>query len=212
MITQSDFIARWSQLHNNAETSGIVGGWLKISYRIGLICTLLRITPNALTLFGLLGAIAMAFTPHSWLAVALLVFSLFCDGIDGSVAIFQKRESAMGALMDSLADRVVEALWLYVLYTLGAPSLLVLSLWLLGAVQEYARARMESLGVKSIDVVTLTERPMRASYIFIALVLWHLIGSDAITPVAAIYLALQIISVLQVSRSAYQSLRSPSRH
>lgn len=207
MITQSEFTSRWSQLHNNASTSGIVGGWLKISYRIGLVCTLLRITPNALTLLGLVSAIGMVFTPHSWIAIGLLVFSLFCDGIDGSVAIFQKRESAIGALMDSLADRIVEAIWLYVLYTLGAPSLIVLSLWLLGAVQEYARARMESLGIKSIDVVTLTERPMRASYIFVALILWHVAGSDFTTAVASMYLAIQIISVLQVSRSAYQSLR-----
>ena len=113
MLSKEEFRAKWSSLHSDAETSGIVGGWLNISYRFGLICTLLRISPNALTLFGLLGAVATAVTAHSAWAIFFLVFSLFCDGIDGSVAIFQHRDSKWGAILDSVADRISEALWFY---------------------------------------------------------------------------------------------------
>jgi CDP-diacylglycerol--glycerol-3-phosphate 3-phosphatidyltransferase len=53
MLSNQEFKAKWSSLHSDAETKGIVGAWLNISYRFGLICTLLRISPNALTYLGL---------------------------------------------------------------------------------------------------------------------------------------------------------------
>ena len=106
MISKNEFLERWSQLHSGSPVAGIVGAWLSISYRCGLIATLLRLTPNALTLLGLLAAVATAYWALSLWAIALLVFSLFCDGIDGSVAIFQKKESNRGAIFDSVADRI----------------------------------------------------------------------------------------------------------
>ena len=115
MVTKEEFYAKWSSLHSDAPVSGVVAWWLKISYRFGLIATLLRISPNALTILGLISAVITAFTATSWWALVFLVFSLFCDGIDGSVAIFQKRDSAWGATLDSVVDRVSEALWLYAL-------------------------------------------------------------------------------------------------
>ena len=57
MLSKDEFKAKWSSLHSDAETTGIVGAWLNISYRFGLICTLLRISPNALTYLGLLSAV-----------------------------------------------------------------------------------------------------------------------------------------------------------
>ena len=44
MLSKDEFKAKWSSLHSDAETTGIVGAWLNISYRFGLICTLLRIS------------------------------------------------------------------------------------------------------------------------------------------------------------------------
>ena len=52
MISKKDFYKRWSELHGNAEIAGIVHAWLAISYRLALIATLLRISPNVLTLLG----------------------------------------------------------------------------------------------------------------------------------------------------------------
>ena len=167
MMSKDEFLAKWSQLHSGSPVTGIVGAWLSISYRFGLIATLLRITPNALTLLGLLAAVATAYWALSLWAIALLVFSLFCDGIDGSVAIFQKKESARGAIFDSVADRISEAMWLVALYRIGVPAWITILLWVIASVQEYARARLSSLGVAEIGVVTPVERPVRASFIFI---------------------------------------------
>jgi CDP-diacylglycerol--glycerol-3-phosphate 3-phosphatidyltransferase len=203
MLSKEEFRAKWSSLHSDAETSGIVGGWLNISYRFGLICTLLRISPNTLTLFGLLGAVATAVTAHSAWAIFFLVFSLFCDGIDGSVAIFQHRDSKWGATLDSVADRISEALWFYALYAIGVPAWIPITLWSVAAFQEYARAKLISLGVSDIGVVTPAERPIRASFLFIVLILNQL-SLPGTTALSIAFLVVQIysfISVVRFSRS-----------
>ncbi len=203
MLSKDEFKAKWSSLHSYAETTGIVGAWLNISYRFGLICTLLRISPNALTLLGLLGAIATAVTAETAWAILFLVFSLFCDGIDGSVAIFQHRESKFGATLDSVVDRISEALWFYALYAIGVPAWIPITLWSVAAFQEYARAKLVSLGVSDIGVVTPAERPVRASFLFIVLILNQLDMPGA-TELSIVFLVLQIysfVSVVRYSRS-----------
>jgi CDP-diacylglycerol--glycerol-3-phosphate 3-phosphatidyltransferase len=203
MLSKEEFRAKWSSLHSDAETNGIVGGWLNISYRFGLICTLLRISPNALTLFGLLGAVATAVTANSAWAIFFLVFSLFCDGIDGSVAIFQHRDSKWGATLDSVADRISEALWFYALYSIGVPAWIPITLWSVAAFQEYARAKLISLGVSDIGVVTPAERPIRASFLFIVLILNQL-SLPGVNALSIAFLVVQIysfVSVVRFSRS-----------
>ena len=203
MLSKDEFKTKWSSLHSDAETTGIVGAWLNISYRFGLICTLLRISPNALTVLGLLGAVATAVTAQSAWAIVFLVFSLFCDGIDGSVAIFQHRESKFGATLDSVVDRISEALWFYALYAIGVPAWIPITLWSVAAFQEYARAKLFSLGVSDIGVVTPAERPIRASFLFIVLILNQL-SLPGVTELSIFLLLVQIysfVSVVRFSRS-----------
>ncbi len=206
MITREQFKDRWSELHNSAPTTGIVGGWLSISYRFGLLCTLLRITPNFLTMMGLVSAIGVALSPQSLWAIALIVISLFFDGIDGSVAIFQNRASNWGALLDSVVDRISEALWMYALYAIGVPAYLCIALWLVASIQEYMRARVSSLGVKDLGLVTITERPIRASFIFIVLITWH-VQLPGIEIATWAFLGASLFSAISVMRFAYSRLR-----
>jgi CDP-diacylglycerol--glycerol-3-phosphate 3-phosphatidyltransferase len=205
MLTKEAFNAKWSTLHSDAPIKGAVAWWLKISYRFGLIATLLRISPNVLTLLGLLSAAMTAFTATSWWAVLFLVISLFFDGIDGSVAIFQKRESAWGATLDSVVDRISEAFWLYALYVIGIPAWLAIALWSIAAFQEYARAKLSSLGVRDIGVVTPAERPVRASFLFIALIM-HQLDLSGVVLLSYGFLLLQIISFIVVVRFARSQL------
>jgi len=206
VITREQFNTQWSELHNSAPTSGIVGRWLAISYRFGLLCTLLRITPNVLTILGLISAAGVALISQSMWAIALIVISLFFDGIDGSVAIFQNRASNWGALLDSVVDRISEALWLYALYIIGVPAYLCIALWLVASVQEYMRARVSSLGVKDLGLVTITERPVRASFIFIVLIAWHL-DLPGIHIASWVFLGASLFSAVSVMRFAYSRLR-----
>jgi len=205
-MNQTDFFAKWSALHGNAEIKGIVKAWLKISYRSAKFVSALRITPNLLTLLGVVFAIVMAINPLSLWTIPLLVLSLYADGIDGSVAIYQNRQSQFGAVLDSIADRISEALWFYVAYRIGVPAWLVLVIYVIASTQEYARARLGGLGVSDVGVVTPAERPVRASFIFIALVAYAL-NLEIAAAVLAVLGALQLFSFYLVCRWAYNSLR-----
>jgi archaetidylinositol phosphate synthase len=206
-MNKADFLAKWSALHGNAEIKGIVKAWLNISYGSARFMSALRITPNLLTLLGIVFAIAMAVNPLSLWTIPLLVLSLYADGIDGSVAIYQNRESQFGAILDSVADRISEALWFYVAYRIGAPAWIVLLTYVIASTQEYARARLGGLGVSEVGVVTPAERPVRASFIFIALVAYA-IDFNLVTFTLAVLSALQVFSFYLVSRWAHNSLRN----
>jgi len=205
-MKREEFFASWSQLHLGAEIKGIVKGWLSISYVIARGLNALRITPNVLTLLGVLTATAALFYPYSVIALVFLVLSLICDGVDGSVAIVSSKVSKFGATLDAIADRVTEALWFFALYQWGIASEICLALFALALTQEYARARMASLGFHEIGVVTIAERPVRASAIAIFMVLDLLNFSFA--PVAIyIFTAMATFSVYQVMRAARRHLQ-----
>ncbi|MFM2364544.1 MAG: hypothetical protein RLY79_213 [Actinomycetota bacterium] len=206
-MNQTEFFAKWSALHGSAEIKGIVKAWLKISYGSAKFMTALRITPNLLTLFGIVFAIAMAANPLALWTIPLLVLSLYADGIDGSVAIYQNRATHFGAILDSVADRISEALWFYVAYRIGAPAWLVLITYVIASTQEYARARLGGLGIKDVGVVTPAERPVRASFIFVALVAYA-IDLNLVSLIMSALGALQIFSFYLVGRWAYNCLRN----
>ena len=194
-------------MHGGAEIKGIVKAWLAISFASAKALSKLRITPNILTLLGIVFAVAMAANPLSLWAIPLLVLSLYADGIDGSVAIFQRRESSFGAILDASADRISEALWFYVAYRIGAPAWLVLGIYVIASTQEYARARLVGLGISDLGVVTPAERPVRASFIFIALVAFAF-NLNLVTTAISLLFALQVWSFFLVTRFAHNSLRN----
>ena len=74
-------------------------------------------------------------------------------------------------------------------------------MWTIASTQEYARARLASLGYSEIGVVTPTERPVRAIFV-IAVTLLFLLGYDYATQVAIAFALLQLFSVLMVMRMA----------
>ena len=206
VLTQEEFEARWSAIHGGAEIKGAVAWWLSISYHMARICSALRISPNFLTLLGLLTAVAMAFSDYAEIALLLLVTSLIFDGIDGSVAIVQERESNWGSLLDSLADRISEAFWLYMGWRLGIPAWVVITMWTIASTQEYARARLASLGHREIGVVTPTERPVRAIFMAFALI-FYIFDIPGTVQLSYAFLALLTFSFLKVMKVASLILR-----
>jgi archaetidylinositol phosphate synthase len=204
-MKREEFFSSWSKLHLDAEIKGIVKGWLSISYVIARVLSALRITPNVLTLLGVLTAMAALFYPFSVVALIFLVLSLICDGVDGSVAIVSGKVSRFGATLDAIADRITEGLWFFALYQWGIAPEFCLALFSLALTREYARARMASLGFHEIGVITIAERPVRASAIAIFMVLDLLNFSFA--PVAIyIFTAMATFSVYQVMRAARRHL------
>ena len=204
-MNEEQFKERWSELHGGADTEGVVGGWLSFSYQVARVCVALRITPNLLTFLGLGTAIAMGLSKYAAIALLLLVISLFFDGIDGSVAILRGTESKWGELLDSLADRISEAFWLYMGWRLGIPAWVVITMWTIASTQEYARARLASLGHREIGVVTPTERPVRAIFMAFALI-FYIFDIPGTVQLSYAFLALLTFSFLKVMKVASQVL------
>ena len=206
-MDKNEFYATWSNLHGGAKIEGIVKTWLQISYASAKFLSKLRVTPNLLTFAGLFFAIALWQFANSWAAALFLVLSLFFDGIDGSLAILQKKTSKFGAFTDSFVDRISEVFWALALYKLGAPAALVFIALLATYVQEYIRARSGGLGYNEVGIVTICERPVRASLIFIAIVA-NLVGLDLVTAISIVWVAMQNFALLQLVFTSYKILRN----
>lgn len=209
-MNRSEFFDEWSALHGGASITGIVKVWLSISFATCKFLRVFRITPNLLTMLSLVCGAAFLFSINSAWAIFFLVLSLMADGLDGTLAIITGRVSRWGAALDSIIDRIVETLWALGLFYLGAPWEWVLIAWLAAFAQEYMRARAGGLGVNEVGVVTISERPVRASFIFIVLI-GRLFDFELATLASIVWAGAQIISVFTVLRFLRPHLQQSQR-
>ena len=200
-----EFFEKWSELHGGAAIKGIVKWWLSISYAISR--PLVFIPPSLVTGSALVFAgLYLSWVPAP-LSILFLVLTLLVDGIDGTVALLSGKVSKNGAILDAFIDRLVEAAWAYGLIVMGASWKLVAVGWLAAFVQEYMRARAAGLGQSEVGIVTIAERPVRATVIFIALVAIAVGIADQkviATVAAAIWSVMQVIALVTL----FLSLRS----
>jgi archaetidylinositol phosphate synthase len=206
-VNLDSFLAEWSELHGGAKISGVVRGWLRVSYILVRPLIRLRITPDAVTYLGLLLGLLTWWQGLHPIAMALLALSLIADGIDGSLAIASERLSRWGAELDSVVDRLVEFFWALTFIKIGAPIIIVGVAWIAALVQEYARARAAGVGYRSIGVVTISERPVRAIFLFVALVT-HFLGLHLLSIIASMWCIVQLLALMMVLRDSYAALRS----
>ena len=204
-MNKSEFLSTWSKIHGDAQVTGIVKGWLNISYLITKLLAKIRTSPNGLTIFGLVFGVLLYLNSQSIWAPILLVLSLICDGLDGSLAIITEKSSKWGAILDSVIDRLTEVFWVLALYSLGINLNLLIAVFILSTVQEYLRARAGGVGVVEVGVVTYAERPVRASFVFIALIAFNL-DLNILDQIIGIWLLLQIISLIKISRFVFLKL------
>ena len=204
-MNQSDFFKSWSSLHGNAKISGIVKGWLTISYLLVKPLAKLKITPNILTIFGLFFGVLLYLNALSNWAVILLILSLICDGIDGSLAIITGKGSKWGAMLDSVVDRVTEFFWALTFIAIGANQYVVIAALLIASVQEYLRARAGGLGLSEVGVVTTAERPVRASILFVAIIA-YILNIEIVNILAVIWLVMQSFGFLTLTKFTYKKL------
>jgi phosphatidylglycerophosphate synthase len=200
-MNKAEFKDQWSALHGGAAVTGSINIWLNISYQIARALSALRITPFGVTTAGILFSAAMFWCQYIYQLLALLILALMCDGVDGSLAIYRRKVSKLGELYDSIADRITEAIWLYICSYLGLSVRYLLIIWVAGAVQEYMRTKLASLGYREIGVITPAERPMRAIFVA-AIFLTFLFGFDVAHDIAYIFIGLQIISGAMIAKMA----------
>jgi phosphatidylglycerophosphate synthase len=168
LTTLTGYLDGWQALHGDYDPRGnrLVRWWLSLSYAVARPIAAARVSPDLVTLLALLFA-AAALGPAAagdwWLllAAALVVLSGLSDNVDGAVALLTGRVTPWGAVVDAVADRVADLLFLGTLLVAGAP---VVACTLGGALMfllEYLRARAAAAGMTEVGVVTVWERPTR---------------------------------------------------
>lgn len=127
---------------------------------IARLCAALRITPNIVTLLGVVCFMASAVClglGHWRRALVIGIFGGFMDGVDGLLAGINNRKTTFGAIFDSTCDRFTEILViggvLFWYLTNNNPgddliAALVCFLAVTGSIMvSYVRARCEGAGV-----------------------------------------------------------------
>ena len=156
--------AEWSALHGGVQPSPVVRGWLRM-IRVLSSGPVAKIPPDVLSAAGVLvlvgswAAVAMLGWPG--VAAPLVVAAGVLDGLDGAVALRTGRARPLGAVIDSVADRLGDLLLGAVLRALGAPLPWVLAAITLVLLLEYVRARAQAVGMPGVGAVTIAERPTR---------------------------------------------------
>jgi len=141
-------------------------GWF--ATRVGVL-TSLGMTPNTITLMGLIASLAAAGLYLNWRmsklmlpsAAALILLSGFFDALDGVLARSLGRTTAFGGFLDSVSDRYSDVVVLVAIVVAGLCNVA----WGLAAVVgslmvSYTRARAEAMSV-GMAAVGLAERAER---------------------------------------------------
>jgi phosphatidylglycerophosphate synthase len=222
IASKQAYLANWSALHGDYQPrrGGLVWRYLSLMYAVASPLARLRISPDAVTLGALVmsGAAPLLVLQEPGpvrlvVAGAIIGITGLLDGVDGAVAVLQHRTSLWGSVLDSLADRCTELLYLLTLYLLGAPWQALLVAAVVTFLQEYLRARAGLVGLTDITTVTLSERPMRIALASMTcLGLASLVALDLTWPLATVtawtWAALGLVSFLQISVAVRSQLRS----
>ncbi len=153
------------------------------------------ITPSAITWFGFLitvGAAALIITEHIFAAGFIVLVAGFFDMLDGALARHTNRVTRFGAALDSILDRLSEAVLLLAILVLYAREQSVALVLLVGfalvgsLLVSYIRAKAEALGLEC--QVGFFTRPERVIILALGLLLNQVFD--------ALFIALAIIAVL----------------
>lgn len=129
----------------------------------------LGLTPNSLSVLGILFAVSSTFVYFMWqgngfllvLASVLFLISGFCDALDGVLARIYGGVTVFGGFLDSLLDRYGDAFVLCGIMFGGLCSFFWGFLALVGSLLvSYVRAMAEAAGVK-MESVGIAERAER---------------------------------------------------
>jgi CDP-diacylglycerol--glycerol-3-phosphate 3-phosphatidyltransferase len=161
--------------HDLRRGDSVLPEWLKEAGRAILrpivsVALALRITPNTVTVIGLLiTASAAIVITQGWLVVGalILIAGSLLDAVDGALARATGGGTPFGSFLDSTLDRASEAiLYLgvagYFLTTSAAPAIpVLLAMFALAGsfLVSYSRARAEGIGLTaSVGLAPRTER------------------------------------------------------
>ncbi len=171
----------------------------KVLDPIGVVLWRLKISADALTILGILVAVAGAIVigrGHMFAGFICLLLTGIPDALDGAVAKAAGTASVRGAFFDSVSDRVTDSLlfsgiaWHLATEEPGRIMMLPVALMATAMLVSYQRAKAESLGFDAKGGIM--ERAER----FIALAV-GLLFDDILIPVLWVMLVLTGITACQ---------------
>ena len=190
---------------------------------IGALLRKTRLTPDHLTIMGLLVGIAAAVAigfGRLWLGLALVILAALPDLLDGALAKASGTSSQRGAFFDSTVDRVTDSLllggigWHFALTEDPRLVLLPFAVASISSVISYQRAKAESLGIEAKG--GLMERAERIIAILIGLafnvllipILWIMLVLTSITALQRFWKVWNAAAVAPVTAARIEMRRS----
>ncbi|MEA2453660.1 MAG: CDP-diacylglycerol---glycerol-3-phosphate 3-phosphatidyltransferase [Actinomycetota bacterium] len=190
--------------------------WDKLMRPVGRALGRTPLSPNAVTLFGVViqGVVGWLIIEGRLVAAGFIaIISALLDVFDGALAKAKDRVTKFGAFLDSTTDRLSDALlfvpiaWLYGVSPdvkahdepwVAAVALVALVASLLVS---YVKARAEGLGFDA--KVGIAERAERVILVIIALVF-----NDLLPPIMVVLAVISVITVLQRIAHVYKQDRA----
>ena len=209
------YFARWAALHGGyrPESNRLVRLWLTWTYVAAQPLARTRVPPDVVTVLGLVVSGAAAWLAAAgdewWLLAAALVIVLsgLADNLDGAVAVLTDRATRWGAVLDALADRGSDLLYLVALWQAGAEEWACVVGGVLMLLQEYARARAAAAGMSEVGVVTVWERPTRVIVTAAFLASASALGDPWPTLGALVWVGLGVVGLVQLLVVVRRQLR-----
>jgi archaetidylinositol phosphate synthase len=191
-----------------------------LSIKVGMVFSRVGISPNSWTilvivptLFSLYYLLGRQFL----VAAAFLIISAFIDFIDGSVARVMGKVTKLGAYLDTIMDRYVEAIILVGLLFVGLPDFYLSStvwifLFLLGSMMTtYTKAAAKEKELSDKEITGgLLERGERLIILFVGILLAYF-RLSYLTYIIVALAVLTNITALQRIKIAVNSARNIAR-
>jgi CDP-diacylglycerol--glycerol-3-phosphate 3-phosphatidyltransferase len=210
------YLRQWAVQHDGYDATGtrLLHRWLAMVYRLARPVAAAGVHPDVVTAWGVwlaLVVVALADAGRGWVVVGglLVVVASLGDALDGAVAALTGRATPWGYVVDSLADRVTEALFLLAAWRAGSPAGLAVASGIAFGLLEYLRARAGNAGAQGVPVITVGERPQRVICCAIAVAAAGLAPSQA--PLLGglslgVLLALSVAGLLQLAVAVRRQL------
>lgn len=183
----------------------IVGSFMTVIAKILLRLTGGRLTPNFVTMAGLIAHLPIAWliaTQHNWVAaILLIIFGLF-DALDGALARVLDSATARGMLLDATSDRLKETLiysgLAYSFIGLGHPKMVIWAVAACGASLSvsYIKAKGETaIRDKTLTVIDVNQVfkdgfmrfEVRMAIVVVGLLSHHTIWACVLIAVASLF-------------------------
>lgn len=180
--TQKARAEMWQRLHGAPDVDPLGNPMLRIflsvTHAAATPIARVGVSPDVLTLTGVWMAAIAPVIAHqdprrSALAGLVVIISALTDGIDGAVAGFTGRATARGHVLDSVADRVSEALFFAAVVLAGGSGAAAVAAMCSVMLLEYTRARATVAGHSTqtgVGPITVGERPTRVIGVAITLI------------------------------------------